>query len=113
MLKVGDQINPDDYIALQIRVLLPEGWRRQYDDGPGRVYRASFGQPSGVLRLSACPPMEAEDLEVMERQVQKFHSQSKLVSAYEGDSTLGQLTVAVYQHPQYGLVSVMASLGTT
>jgi hypothetical protein len=106
--------------AFQIKVLLPDGWARVQDDGPGRAYRAEYGTPAGWLRLTLYPPLRdfnTTNLPPLDGNPKEIvfsalgDNPGKLLQEAEGDSTLGQLFYWVFKHPKYGIVAVFLSAG--
>ncbi len=108
-----------------LRVLLPSGWAELQNHPPGRVFRAGGGAPGpdgaggqgGWLRVTVDEPVEVLPDETLDERLwavldgvaaadrgQRFHE-------FAGDSTLGRMVTAAYQHPRFGLVQVWVSGG--
>jgi hypothetical protein len=98
-------------------VLLPAGWTERPYESPGRVFQAGSEQPGGSLRLTVDEPVEIHKGETLDERLwavlddvaaadhgQRFHE-------YTGDSTLGRIVTAAYQHPLFGLVQIWVSGG--
>jgi hypothetical protein len=100
-----------------LRVLLPGGWTERENQPPGRVFQASSERPGGSLRVTVDEPLEIGEGETLDDRLwavldqvaaadhgQRFHE-------YTGDSTLGRIVTAAYQHVQFGLVQIWVSGG--
>ena len=105
-----------------LRVLLPGGWCERQFQSPGRVFQAGDDQaasdrPGGSLRVTVEEPVEVAPGETLDERLwavldevitpdhgQRFHESA-------GDSTLGRLVTAAYQHPRFGIVQVWVSGG--
>ena len=110
-----------------LRVLLPSGWAELHYHPPGRVFRAGCPAESadvaaqeaqgGWLRITVDEPLEVRPGETIDERLwavldevaaadhgQRFHE-------FTGDSTLGRMVTAAYQHPRFGLVQIWVSGG--
>jgi hypothetical protein len=102
-----------------LRVLLPGGWTEVQHQTPGRVFQAGGDPPGGSLRVTVEEPLEVNEAagETLDERLwavldevaaadrgQRFHE-------YAGDSTLGRMVTAAYQHPRFGLVQIWVSGG--
>lgn len=101
-----------------LRVLLPGGWTEHPYQSIGRVFQAGAeGQPGGSLRVTVDEPLEIGPGETLEERLwavldevaspdhgQRFHE-------FTGDSTLGRMVTAAYQHARFGLVQIWVSGG--
>jgi hypothetical protein len=100
-----------------LRVLLPAGWTECENQPPGRVFLASTERPGGSLRVTVDEPLEVLAGETLDDRLwavldqvanpdhgQRFHE-------HTGDSTLGRIVTAAYQHPRFGLVQIWVSGG--
>lgn len=106
--------------GLVLRVLLPQGWAERANMPPGRVFSApspDADRPGGQLRVTVDEPLEilpGETLDDRLRTVldevayadsgQRFHEST-------GDSTLGRVVCAAFNHPRFGIVQVWVSGG--
>ena len=104
-----------------LRVLLPGGWTERQYQLAGRVFQAAAQEgaerPGGSLRVTVEEPLEVMPGETLDERLwavldevaaadrgQRFHE-------FTGDSTLGRMVTAAYQHPLFGLVQVWVSGG--
>ena len=102
-----------------LRVLLPGGWTEVQYQSPGRVFQAAQceGRPGGSLRVTLDEPLEVGPGETLDERLwavlddvaaadhgQRFHE-------YTGNSTLGRMVTAAYQHTRFGLVQIWVSGG--
>ena len=100
-----------------LRVLLPAGWVERENQPPGRVFIASTERPGGSLRVTVDEPLEVRAGETLDERLwavldevaaadhgERFHE-------FTGDSTLGRMVTAVYQHATFGLVQIWVSGG--
>ena len=102
-----------------LRVLLPAGWTEIPHQPPGRVFQAGADRPGGSLRITAEEPVDVDVAagETLDERLwavldevaaadkgQRFHE-------FTGDSTLGRMVTAAYQHARFGLVQIWVSGG--
>jgi hypothetical protein len=99
-------------------VLLPGGWTELPYQSIGRVFQAGAeGKPGGSLRVTVDEPLETGRGETLDERLwavldavaspdhgQRFHE-------FTGDSTLGRMVTAAYQHARFGLVQIWVSGG--
>ena len=101
-----------------MRVLLPAGWTERPYQSPGRVFQAgAVERPGGSLRVTVDEPLEVRPGETLDERLwavldevaspdhgQRFHE-------FTGNSTLGRMVTAAYQHARFGLVQIWVSGG--